>query len=255
MANQTDSAQATARITSIVAPAFLWIGTHAQLMQKTKKWLQQQWCSHNGCGNCLSCQQVQQEQHHAIIWIAPEKGYTLEQLEIIHDTMAFKLEPGQQFYFVLQKADSLTVQCSNNLLKSIEEPPAGYHFILLAERADTILPTIRSRCQVELIHGAVNVTMFDTFFQFFTTTKRSNPIAFLKELDATKIGERDSVQLLDMLFEHWLKKAKDALINNKKDELKQANAVLGVLKKGFITPPMPGSSKLFWKNLFLQIKE
>lgn len=238
----------------ISAPAFLWIGAHALLTAKAKKWLQQRWCSHNGCGNCLACQQVQQEQHHAIIWINPEKGYTLEQLEIIHERMAFKLEAGQDFYFVLQKADSLTMQCSNSLLKSIEEPPAGYHFLLLAERADTILPTIRSRCQVEIIAGACTSNQTDIFMQFFTTTKRANPLAFLKELDALKISERESMQLVDQLFEHWLKKARTALIENKTDELKEINAVLAVLKQAYLLPPMPGSSKLFWKNLFVQIK-
>jgi DNA polymerase-3 subunit delta' len=38
-------------------------------------------------------------------------------------------------------------EAANALLKTIEEPRAGVHFILLAERPDRLLATIRSRCQ------------------------------------------------------------------------------------------------------------
>lgn len=38
-------------------------------------------------------------------------------------------------------------EAANALLKTLEEPRAGVHFILLAERPDRLLITIRSRCQ------------------------------------------------------------------------------------------------------------
>ena len=37
---------------------------------------------------------------------------------------------------------------ANTLLKSLEEPPANTIFILLADRVDRVLPTIRSRCRL-----------------------------------------------------------------------------------------------------------
>ncbi|MFW5920898.1 MAG: ATP-binding protein [Polyangiales bacterium] len=38
-------------------------------------------------------------------------------------------------------------EAANALLKTLEEPRAGVHFVLLSERPDRLLPTIRSRCQ------------------------------------------------------------------------------------------------------------
>ena len=38
-------------------------------------------------------------------------------------------------------------ESANALLKTLEEPRAGVHFMLLAERPERLLPTIRSRCQ------------------------------------------------------------------------------------------------------------
>src|SRR3990167_2967646 len=37
---------------------------------------------------------------------------------------------------------------SNALLKSLEEPPRGTFFLLVAHRAGQLLPTIRSRCRI-----------------------------------------------------------------------------------------------------------
>lgn len=38
-------------------------------------------------------------------------------------------------------------EAANAILKTLEEPRANVHFILLSERPDRLLPTIRSRCQ------------------------------------------------------------------------------------------------------------
>ncbi|MBQ2686616.1 MAG: AAA family ATPase [Clostridia bacterium] len=47
--------------------------------------------------------------------------------------------------FIIEKADSLTVQAQNALLKIIEEPPNETYFILLARSSSSLLPTVRSR--------------------------------------------------------------------------------------------------------------
>lgn len=49
--------------------------------------------------------------------------------------------------FIVEDADKMNDAASNALLKTLEEPPSTSHIILIAARADTLLPTIRSRCQ------------------------------------------------------------------------------------------------------------
>ena len=48
--------------------------------------------------------------------------------------------------YIVPNADLMTVQAQNALLKTIEEPPAYAVIFLLTENAETLLPTIRSRC-------------------------------------------------------------------------------------------------------------
>ena len=62
--------------------------------------------------------------------------------KVIPGVGPIQLHPeNQHYFFVIQKADLLTLACSNRLLKPIEEPPAGYHFIFLSESLDQIIPT------------------------------------------------------------------------------------------------------------------
>lgn len=49
---------------------------------------------------------------------------------------------------VVAPADALNISGANMLLKTIEEPPAGTHLVLVAERWRELPATLRSRCQI-----------------------------------------------------------------------------------------------------------
>lgn len=236
-------------------PAHLFIGQPEMVVHEVVAYLQKKLCINNGCGVCRVCLQVESQQHHAVTWLAPEKQYTLDQLEPIFNTIAFALEPDQHHFFIIQKADFLTPTCSNSLLKSLEEPPAGYHFILLAQRSEQLLPTIRSRCMTHSIYGSgqgVSVVQSE-LFTAFTDLETSNPADFLKILDQSKIAEQESVELLDQLLAHWLARSKTALCEDDTVHYQAACRVITLLKNSYEQLPMPGSSKLFWKNIYLRM--
>jgi DNA polymerase-3 subunit delta' len=60
---------------------------------------------------------------------------------------AFGPHEGRAKVFVLRRAEELSVQAANALLKTLEEPGRGTHFMLLSARADSLLTTVRSRTQ------------------------------------------------------------------------------------------------------------
>jgi DNA polymerase-3 subunit delta' len=49
--------------------------------------------------------------------------------------------------FIVDEAELLASVAQNLLLKTLEEPPAGTHVILVTSKEHRLLPTIRSRCQ------------------------------------------------------------------------------------------------------------
>jgi DNA polymerase-3 subunit delta' len=60
---------------------------------------------------------------------------------------AFGPHEGRAKVFILRRAEELSVQAANALLKTLEEPGRGTHFVLLSARADALLTTVRSRTQ------------------------------------------------------------------------------------------------------------
>lgn len=55
---------------------------------------------------------------------------------------------GDRRVVIVDPADDLEKSGANALLKSLEEPPAGTFFVLVAHQPARLLPTIRSRCRV-----------------------------------------------------------------------------------------------------------
>jgi DNA polymerase-3 subunit delta' len=50
--------------------------------------------------------------------------------------------------FVIERVDELGDEAANRMLKTLEEPAAFVHIVLLTDRLAEVLPTIRSRCQL-----------------------------------------------------------------------------------------------------------
>ena len=237
-----------------IPPTQLWLGPSHHLQEKAIEYLQGIFCAQQGCLHCITCRHIQQKQHHGVIWLHPEKHYTLDEIAIIPSTISYALNRDEKIFFVIQKADFLTPTTANSLLKSLEEPPHGYHFILHAERLEALLPTIRSRSIVKMF-ATDTYTSSSVLFDFFTTTKAHLPSSFLSTLEQSKITERESIELLDALLHHWVMVFKNAVQNNDTQGMHTADHALSVLKGAYACPPMPGSSKIFWKNVYLQLKQ
>ncbi len=50
--------------------------------------------------------------------------------------------------FIIDDAEKMADPAANALLKTLEEPPASTYIFLISSRPDSLLPTIRSRCQL-----------------------------------------------------------------------------------------------------------
>ena len=101
------------------------------------------------CGVCKSCRQALSGNHPDIFWIRHEKPASISVDEIreqLNRDMEIKPYCSPYKIYIMPEAELMTVQAQNALLKTLEEPPSYGVILLLAENADTLLPTIRSRC-------------------------------------------------------------------------------------------------------------
>jgi DNA polymerase-3 subunit delta' len=63
------------------------------------------------------------------------------------DRSAYRPFEGRRRLVIVDEADALIPEAQNALLKTLEEPPPASVFVLITNRPDVLLPTVRSRCQ------------------------------------------------------------------------------------------------------------
>ena len=103
----------------------------------------------DACRKCQSCRQALSGNQPDIIRVTHEKPTTISVDDIreqINKDIVIKPYSSKYKIYIIPEADMMSVQAQNALLKTIEEPPEYAVLILLTENAETLLPTIRSRC-------------------------------------------------------------------------------------------------------------
>ena len=228
----------------------LWVGDENALADDAMAWLRSKFCpqQQRDC-YCTSCRQVSGNTHPSIVWVSPLRGYTLDDIAVVFQKTSFALDEGEQFYFVLEHTHLFTPAVANRLLKQLEEPPAGYNFLLLSSNIDSMMPTIVSRCLVREFGGAQQASSHP-LLAFFTGVQ-TDVQAFNKELRASTLSDVESTQLLHELYAWYGAKYKVQLENGQEDLL-QLDGTLALLRTAMAHPPQSGSSSIFWKNLYLQ---
>lgn len=99
------------------------------------------------CGVCNACRKVQNGIHPDVIIVDdPEKKSV--QVELSRQVQAdayVRPNEGKKKIYLIPRAQLMTTEAQNALLKLIEEPPHYAVFLFLTTNVDALLPTVRSR--------------------------------------------------------------------------------------------------------------
>lgn len=234
-----------------IVPAQLWIGENRALLKACNTYLKENFCLNNICNKCITCKNIDLKQHCSVVWIESDKSYIKADINIIFDKILFKLNLLEQFFFIISNAELLTAATANSLLKTIEEPPAGYKFIFLASRPALVIPTIVSRCVVKNFESSL--VQENIFLNFFKNAKLDNLSELKVLLDKNDIAEFEVNNLLDNLFNYWTELYKNALKLEQNSLVLLAKQKCDLISESYNYLPMPGSSKFFLRNLFLRL--
>lgn len=111
----------------------------------------------DACGSCSGCRQRLAGTHPDIVNMVPEdKGKNIKVDQVRKLSHALHLTPQYPTGRIgwIDPADALFTSAANSLLKTLEEPPAECHLLLVSDRVSSLLPTIRSRCQIWTVPAA-----------------------------------------------------------------------------------------------------
>lgn len=77
-----------------------------------------------------------------------KRSIPIDEIRTVQHRLTTRPTLGSRRVVIIDPADDLEKGAVNALLKSLEEPPAGTYFLLVAHRPGRLLPTIRSRCRI-----------------------------------------------------------------------------------------------------------
>lgn len=100
------------------------------------------------CGLCHDCMQAQASTHPDIQHLQHAKPNLISVEEIRSMCADVQIKPYQREhkFYIISDAEKMNAQAQNALLKTLEEPPAYAHLLLLTSGENQLLPTVLSRC-------------------------------------------------------------------------------------------------------------
>lgn len=118
------------------------------------------------CGNCPACRRIGSfvfpgpsargedydvvffSEHPDVGTVIPfNRNLRVGAIRELEREANFRPYEGAARFFIVDDADKMNDSASNALLKILEEPPPTTYIFLITSRPESLLPTIRSRCQ------------------------------------------------------------------------------------------------------------
>jgi DNA polymerase III subunit delta' len=123
-------------------------------------------CTSGGCGDCPICTRIgtfdlpksaEKSDDFKKVFLSghPDVGIVIPyKRNILVDSIRdlereanFRPYESEKRVFMIDDADKMNDSAANALLKTLEEPPSTTYLVLISSRPDSLLQTIRSRCQ------------------------------------------------------------------------------------------------------------
>jgi len=110
------------------------------------------------CGECVSCQKIDQGKHADVQIIGlnsindtsgdkRQAEISIDQIRQLQHSANLPPFEGRCKVFIIDRAEFLSIEAANCLLKTLEEPESRVVFVLLADKSSFIPETVVSRCQ------------------------------------------------------------------------------------------------------------
>ena len=159
------------------------------------------------CGLCENCRKAENGSHPDVITVTrlpddkgrPKREIVVDQIrDLVRDVFILPNEAEKKVY-IIRDAGTMNAAAQNALLKILEEPPYFAAFILVADTADTLLETVRSRCVIRYLNGGDTLSaeaqsMAEQFIGFAAAGAKLSLISF-----ANGYGDLGNAEMLEFV--------------------------------------------------------
>jgi DNA polymerase-3 subunit delta' len=102
----------------------------------------------DSCDACPACRAIDAGRFPDVMTLSgEERDISIDEIRFLKQMAFLKPLAARRRVFILDRAEKMSGDAANSLLKVLEEPPAFSHLILLTSSPFLLLPTIVSRCQ------------------------------------------------------------------------------------------------------------
>jgi DNA polymerase-3 subunit delta' len=102
----------------------------------------------DACGECPSCRKVAASSHPDIHFLVPDgEEIKIDQVRQLQADLALRPFEGTKKILIVDAVDRMNAASANAFLKTLEEPPGEALIVLITSLPQSLMPTIRSRCQ------------------------------------------------------------------------------------------------------------
>jgi DNA polymerase-3 subunit delta' len=104
----------------------------------------------DACGDCPSCLRIEHHSHPDVSVLEPSgasRQIGIDSIRQLRHNISLK-SIGKGKVYIISEADRMTIDASNALLKTLEEPPENSILVLITSSPEHLFPTVISRCQI-----------------------------------------------------------------------------------------------------------
>ena len=183
---------------------------------------------------------------------------SVNEAEDIAKKMAMKSYEGGHKVMIVWMAEKMNTECSNKLLKIIEEPGPKTTFIFITENKTKLLATIRSRCQ-DIITSPLKDEQIQRGLKNYFNIEENKAVQLTNQcnsnfIDAIKLlNNSESLENFEKMFIDWVRlafkvKSNKSVVKNLVDWAEKISNLNKDLQKQFLTYALENFRAAILKN-------
>lgn len=158
------------------------------------------------CNKCQQCISIMKGNNIDVIELDAASNRGIDDVRALRDTIKLSPASAKKKVYIIDEAHMLTLEASNALLKTLEEPPEHVVFILATTNAEKLIETVRSRTTLIEFHKASP----EEIVRSLRSVVKGEKLKIDKEilLSISKMSEgsfRDAVKILEQLVSQKVK--------------------------------------------------